>query len=263
MSRKILTDLDFQSASRIRNLPAAVNPDEPVRLSEMLAIQEGMSWKDNARVAASTNVNLASPGASLDGVSLATGDRFLAYGQTSQPENGIYVWNGAAVPATRALDASTFEELESAFVAIDEGTSAGSVFRQTQVNGVIGTNNIIWTSAFQSSGPASETSAGIAEIATQTETDTGTDDARIVTPLKLANWPGRRRKASANIGDGTATQFDLSHNFSTREVLVNVYRNSTPWDTVETDIERPNADTIRLRFVSPPTTNAYTVVVIG
>ena len=32
---------------------------------------------------------------------------------------------------------------------------------------------------------ASETVAGIAELATQTETNTGTDDARIVTPLKL------------------------------------------------------------------------------
>lgn len=35
--------------------------------------------------------------------------------------------------------------------------------------------------------PADETTAGIAEIATQTETNTGTDDARIVTPLKLAS----------------------------------------------------------------------------
>lgn len=34
-------------------------------------------------------------------------------------------------------------------------------------------------------GPATETSAGIAEIATQAETNTGTDDTRIVTPLKL------------------------------------------------------------------------------
>ena len=34
-------------------------------------------------------------------------------------------------------------------------------------------------------GAATETNAGIAEIATQAETNTGTDDARIVTPLKL------------------------------------------------------------------------------
>lgn len=43
-------------------------------------------------------------------------------------------------------------------------------------------------SAWVDIGPAaaSETVAGIAEIATPAETDTGTDDARIVTPLKLA-----------------------------------------------------------------------------
>jgi hypothetical protein len=35
---------------------------------------------------------------------------------------------------------------------------------------------------------ASETAAGIAELATQTETNTGTDDTRIVTPLKLATY---------------------------------------------------------------------------
>lgn len=37
---------------------------------------------------------------------------------------------------------------------------------------------------------ATETNSGIAEIATQAETDTGTDDTRIVTPLKLANFVG-------------------------------------------------------------------------
>lgn len=36
--------------------------------------------------------------------------------------------------------------------------------------------------------PATETQQGIAEIATQVETDAGTDDTRIVTPLKLANF---------------------------------------------------------------------------
>jgi len=35
---------------------------------------------------------------------------------------------------------------------------------------------------------ASETATGVAEIATQAETNTGTDDLRIVTPLKLKTW---------------------------------------------------------------------------
>ncbi len=38
--------------------------------------------------------------------------------------------------------------------------------------------------------PATEIQAGIAEIATQAETNTGTDDTRIVTPLKLSNFVG-------------------------------------------------------------------------
>lgn len=37
---------------------------------------------------------------------------------------------------------------------------------------------------------ASETTAGVLEIATQAETDAGTDDARAVTPAKLANYSG-------------------------------------------------------------------------
>ena len=37
---------------------------------------------------------------------------------------------------------------------------------------------------------ATETITGIAEISTQTETNTGTDDNRIITPLKLANYGG-------------------------------------------------------------------------
>jgi len=39
---------------------------------------------------------------------------------------------------------------------------------------------------------ASETATGAAEIATQAETDTGTDDERIITPLKLNNLAGVR-----------------------------------------------------------------------
>lgn len=38
---------------------------------------------------------------------------------------------------------------------------------------------------------ATESAQGAAEIATQVETDAGTDDARFVTPLKLKTWSGR------------------------------------------------------------------------
>lgn len=46
-----------------------------------------------------------------------------------------------------------------------------------------------------SESPASESVAGVAELATQTEVDTGSDDARIVTPAKLANRTATETRA--------------------------------------------------------------------
>ena len=51
---------------------------------------------------------------------MVAADRFLAKNQTAPAENGIYIWNGAAVAATRALDANTAAELEQAIVTVED-----------------------------------------------------------------------------------------------------------------------------------------------
>jgi hypothetical protein len=224
---QIRTNQDFLNTSRIVNHPAGTAPGEPVTFEQLNSAIEGLAFKDNVRVSGQVNISLASPGAAINGITMAVNDRFLAPNQTSVPENGIYIWNGAAVPATRALDASTFAELESAVVTVDEGTSAGSTFRQTQVNGIIGTNNIIWTSFGIAVSSATETLEGKLELATQVETNTGTDDARAITPLKLANWSGRRLIFDATIGDASATSFTITHNFGNKNVSVDVFNAST------------------------------------
>ncbi len=53
--------------------------------------------------------------------------------------------------------------------------------------------------------PANETQAGIAEIATQVETDAGADDTRIVTPLKLATYLSGGGAGAGVFTDLTAT----------------------------------------------------------
>ena len=162
---------------------------------------EGLAWKDSCRVATQSNLNLSAPGATIDGVTMATGDRVLVRSQTAGSENGIYIWNGSATPATRAADCSTAAELEQAVTTAEEGTSAGASFRQTVVNLTLGSTTVTWTSFGTSAAAASESTAGIAEVATQAETDAGTDDARMVTPLKLATYAGRVRKFATDIGD--------------------------------------------------------------
>lgn len=75
---------------------------------------------------------------------------------------------------------------------ISQLTAAGALTGVELVEAVQGGLNVkTTTQAIADLGgggsAASESTAGIAELATQAETNTGTDDARIVTPLKLTN----------------------------------------------------------------------------
>lgn len=262
MAKKIFTDFDFQSVSKVVNLPSPSSNGDAATKSYVDSLVEGLAWKDSCRVATQSNLNLSSPGATIDGITMVSQDRVLVRSQTTASDNGIYVWNGAAVAMTRSLDASTFAELEQAITSVEEGTSASTSYRQDQVNGTLGSSTINWVTFGTAAPVASETTAGIAELATQAEVDAGTDDLRIVTPLKLATWSGRIKKYSVSIGDGSATSYTVTHNLASRDVQVTVYNAST-YDEVITDVTHTTTNTLTIVFATAPASNAYRVVVIG
>jgi hypothetical protein len=256
------SNLNFVGA-KITGLPNSTATGEAVTHDQLASAIEGLSWKDSVRVASTANINLAAPGASIDGITMVANDRFLAKDQTTGSQNGIYIWNGAATPATRAVDMSTAAEVEQAVTTVEEGTSAGSTFRQTAVNVTLDTTTLAFV-AFGTSAPAaSETTPGIIEIATQAETDTGTDDVRALTPLKLSTWSGRKRKATGTIGDGSATSYQINHNFNTRDVTVEVYRNSGNYDTVLVDVQRTSVNQVTLVFATAPTAAQFAYVILA
>ena len=261
MAVDVQRTLDFGNARKIINLPDPSTAQDAATKAYVDSAVEGLAWKDSCRVATQANISLASPGATIDGITMASGDRVLVRAQTAGAENGVYIWNGAATPATRALDASTAAELEQAITTIEEGTSQGVTYRQTAVNFTLGIDAVTWTVFGTAAGAASETSAGIAELATQAETDAGTDDARIVTPLKLATSPWAKKQFTANIGDGAATSYAVTHNLNTRDVQVEVYRNSGNYDTVLAEVQRTSVNQVTVIFDTAPASNAYRVVV--
>ncbi len=261
MTIDVQTSLDFGGARRICNLPAPIAAGDAVPKSYVDNAVEGLAWKDNCRVATQSNVSIASPGATVDGITMTANDRILVRAQTAQAENGIYIWNGASVPMTRALDASTSDEMENAITTVDEGTSAGSSYRQTTVNFTLGSGAVVWGGFGTSAGAATESSAGIAEIATQAETDAGTDDARLMTPLKFKNSSLMLKRMSQALGDGSATSYTVTHNFNTRDVQVEVYRNSGNYDTVLVEVRRISVNAVQIVFDTAPANNAYQVVV--
>lgn len=262
MARKIFADFDFQSVSKVINLPSPSASGDAAPKSYVDSLVEGLAWKDSCRVATQANINLSSPGATIDGITMASQDRVLVRSQSTASENGIYVWNGSAVAMTRALDASTFAQLEQAVTTVEEGTSASTSYRQDQVNGTLGSSTISWVTFGTAAPAASETTAGIAELATQAEVDAGTDDLRIITPLKLATWSGRIKKYSVSIGDGSATSYTVTHNLASRDVHVTVYNNSS-YDEVIADVTHTTTNTLTIVFATAPASNAYRVVVVG
>jgi hypothetical protein len=253
--------LDFGGARKIVNLPAPTQAGDAANKAYVDSAVEGLAWKDSCRVATQSNISIASPGATVDGITMVSGDRVLVRAQTTGAENGIFVWNGAAVAMSRALDANTAEELEQAVVTVEEGTSAGVTFRQGVVNATLGTTALTW-STFGASVPlATASTAGTVTLATKAEADAGADTAKAITPATLASSVWASRKFAATIGDGSATSYTVNHNLGSRDVVVEVYRNSGNFDSVLVEVQRTTVNALTLLFDAPPAANAYRVVV--
>jgi hypothetical protein len=264
MATQVLTNQDFNSVSRILNLLDGVGAQEPATVAQLRAAVEGLAWKDDVVVASpGINITISSPGATINAISMGVNDRVLLKDQALPAENGIYIWNGAAIPMTRSLDMNESSEFNQAVVTANQGTSAGVTFRQTAVNPTVGTTAISFGTFGTSAPAASESTQGIMEIASQAETDAGTDDQRALTPLKFSTSPLRLKKYSANIGDGAATSYVVTHNLNTRDAIVEVYRNTGNYDRVLVDIQMTSVNTATIVFATAPASNAFRVVVIA
>lgn len=66
---------------------------------------------------------------------------------------------------------------------------------------------------------------------------------------------------AGNVGAGTAVV--VNHALASRDVTVEVYRNISPWDTVQTTVERTDTNNVTLRFATAVAANDFRVVVTG
>ncbi|MDO9233021.1 MAG: hypothetical protein Q7U15_05910 [Methylotenera sp.] len=90
------------------------------------------------RVASTAAINLAAPGANIDGTVMVAGDTFLEKDNAALAVRGIYVWNGAAVPATRDPAADTGAKLFGGMIIrVKEGTVNADTNWQVTNDGVV------------------------------------------------------------------------------------------------------------------------------
>lgn len=141
MVTKILNGADLQ-AQRIQNMADPSSATDAATKQYVDALVNGLSWKDEVRVATTTAGTLASSfanGSVIDGQTLATGDRILIKDQASGSENGIYVVAASGAP-TRSTDANTATNIKSATVLVTAGTTnADKAFTLTTDSVTIGT----------------------------------------------------------------------------------------------------------------------------
>ena len=128
--------------------------------------------------------------------------------------------------------------------------------------------NLADNSTYRWSGSAMVKISNPLDIATISEAQTGTNDTKVMTPLKVKQalawqYTGLLQNYSyvATIGDGTSTSITVNHNFSTHNVMVAVYENNEPYQQVYPDIYMPSPRAVTLEFSTAPTTNQYKVYI--
>ena len=248
---------------KITNLTDPTNPQDAANKRYVDAAVVGIDWKASVRAATTAAITLATGlenGDTLDGVTLATGDRVLVKNQTDATENGLYVVAVSGAP-TRSSDADTAAEITASFaVFVEEGTvNADSGWTLTN-NGTItvGTSELSFT---QFTGLGQITAGdGLTKTANTLNVVPGDGLAVTADSVKI-DRAVVVTKYAANVGDGTATSYTVTHNLATKDVIVSIYDNASPYAEVMTDVEHTTTNTITVLFSVAPTTDKYRVVV--
>lgn len=144
------------------------------------AARSGLDVKDSVRVATTAAINIASDlenGDTIDGITLATGDRVLVKNQSTASENGIYVVVASGA-ASRATDFdSSAEVTPGAFTFVEEGSTNADTGWVLTTDGsiTVGSTSL----AFAQFSGAGQITAGDGLSKTGSQLDVNVDDSTI------------------------------------------------------------------------------------
>jgi len=296
MAVKFLTgvDLNNQRGLAFADPSSATDAANKQYVDALIA---GLKWKTEVRAASTANGTFATAfvsGASMDGLTLGTGERILLKDQTAQTENGIFLVTAGA--PTRTTDADSSAELDSATVFVRAGTvNKDTAWTQTTDLPTIGVSNIVFV-AFGGGGSYTADGIGIELSGSQfaLELD-GTSLSKSGSGLRIGSAAAAsgltessgllsvgagtgitvnandvaidtsvvaRKYVRTTIGDNSATTITVTHNLGQAAVQVELYLTSSG-ATVFCDVTNRQTNAVDLVFATAPTTNQYTVVVIG
>ena len=262
--------------------PAVVTSNRSITLpdaSGVLATQSyvdsainGLSWKSPVRVATTTAGVLLTDfedGDTVDGVTLATGDRILIKNQVLASENGIYIVAASGAP-TRSSDMDSLtplDEVNGAAVFVLEGTTnADKGFVETAEVTTFPGDDLTFAQFSAVSFPTFTANRAIvsdgsgnltASATTSTEVGylSGVTSA-IQTQLDAKSYGSEFTWITA---DGTSKV--VTHNFGTKDVAVTVYDQTDDATILVDSVVRTDTNTVTLTASEAPGASSWRVLV--
>ena len=169
----------------------------------------GLRTRVIARVASTANVNISTGlenGDTLDGVTLATGNRVLLKDQSTASQNGLYIVVASGA-ASRDTEFDIISELAGQLILVSEGsTHADDLFLcTTDTSATLGSSSISYVQVFPSSG-GTVTSVAVADSGSSEFTVTGSPITSSGTISLAVN-----SIAATKIGTGTVDNTEFGY----------------------------------------------------
>lgn len=262
------------NGQKITGLADGTAGSDAATYGQLLAIANNQSFKAPVRVATTADIPLLSGGApnTVDGVTLAQGDRVLVKDQTAAETNGIFVvttlGTGSNGSWTRAEDFNTNNEaVPGAIVPVQQGTANGDKLFMLITNGPItlGTTPLTFSAYGASSGEIVTAGAGLTKTGSTLDVGAGTGitvgpDAVSIDPALVARV--RRGTVPAGASAAVTINHGLALPTNAHIAYLTIVERSTG-DEIKCGWTTMDANNVSVTLPTVPAANQYDWTVVG